>query len=119
MQMMASYKSLNINNTKIDGNNHHSKEEYVHSVRIAKGTLLYNIFKTEEIMVNSRHRYCISSPGIHTVSAVSDDGIIEGIEAKDKLFNIGVQWHPESLNDSNTDNLFGEFIEAAKKTYRL
>ena len=66
-------------------------------------------------MVNSRHSYAISSPGIHMVNAVSEDGIIEGIEAKDRRFQIGVQWYPESLNDENTNTLFGEFIEAAKR----
>lgn len=115
MQMMAAYKSENIHNVKIDGNNHRSEEKYAHKVRIARGTLLYNIFKLDEMMVNSRHSYCISSPGIHMVSAIAEDGIIEGIEARDKKFNIGLQWHPESLDDENSNNLFGEFIEAAKR----
>ena len=115
MQMMAAYQSDNIQNVKIDGNNHRSKEQYAHKIRIANGTLLYSILNKDEIMVNSRHSYAISSPGIHMVNAVSEDGIIEGIEAKDRRFQIGVQWHPESLDDENTNALFGEFIEAAKR----
>ena len=119
MQMMAAYQNDEVKNVKIENGSHRSDEKYAHSIKIARGTLLYNILKSDIIMVNSRHSYSISSPGIHMVSAISDDGVIEGIEARDKKFNIGVQWHPESLNDQNTDNLFGEFIEAAKRPYSL
>lgn len=118
MQMMAGYENSNYNNVRNESDIHHSKEDYVHKIKIAKGTLLYNILKLEEIMVNSRHRYHIANPGIHCVNAISEDGIIEGIEAKDKLFHLGVQWHPESLNDDNTDKIFDEFIECAKKKRR-
>ena len=119
MQMMASYKNDEVKNVKIENGNHRSKEQYAHKIRIAKGTLLYNILGLEEIMVNSRHSYSISSPGVHMVSAMSEDSIIEGIEARDKKFNIGVQWHPESLDDQNTSNLFDAFVEAAKRPYSL
>lgn len=118
MQMMAGYQNNKYNNVKNETDIHHSKEEYAHTLRILKDTLLYNILKEEEIMVNSRHRYHIANPGINEVNAVSEDGIIEGIENRDKLFHLGVQWHPENLNDENTNKIFDEFIESAKKVKR-
>ena len=118
MQMMAGYQNNKYNNVKNETDIHHSKEEYAHTLRILKDTLLYNILKEEEIMVNSRHRYHIESAGINEVNALSEDGIIEGIENRDKLFHLGVQWHPENLNDENTNKIFAEFIESAKKVKR-
>ena len=118
MQMMAGYQNNKYNNVKNETDIHHSKEEYAHTLRILKDTLLYNILKEEEIMVNSRHRYHIESAGINEVNALSEDGIIEGIENRDKLFHLGVQWHPENLNDLNTNKIFDEFIESAKKVKR-
>jgi putative glutamine amidotransferase len=118
MQMMAGYQNNKYNNVKNETDIHHSKEEYAHTLRILKDTLLYNILKEEEIMVNSRHRYHIANPGINEVNALSEDGIIEGIENRDKLFHLGVQWHPENLNDENTNKIFDEFIESAKKVKR-
>ena len=46
------------------------------------------------------------------ISAVSKDGIIEGIEDNSKKFFLGVQWHPESLKDSNSYNLIKYFINS-------
>ena len=118
MQLMAGFQNDKYNNVKNETDIHHSKEEYAHKLRILKNTLLYDILKTEEIEVNSRHRYHIANAGIHDINAYSEDGIIEGIENRDKLFHLGVQWHPENLNDENTNKIFDEFIESAKKVKR-
>lgn len=43
------------------------------------------------------------------------DGTIEGIEAEDRPFLIGVQWHPErTLDDPASRSLFHEFVKAAR-----
>ncbi len=98
--------------------NHKSKQEYVHSLKILKDTLLYNILKKEEILVNSRHNYHIDEASNFTISALSPDGIIEGIEDKNLDYHLGLQWHPESLNDDNTKKIFESFIESAKKYHK-
>lgn len=112
MQIMAGHNNSKYNNVKIVSDiNHHSKEEHAHKIKIFKNTLLYEILKEEEILVNSRHRYHIVNPGIHSISAYAPDGVIEAIENKDRLFQLGVQWHPENLNDIYSDRLFDSFIE--------
>ncbi len=90
--------------------NHNRKEEYVHKVRINKNSLLYKIINESTIIVNSRHNFAIKEPYFN-VNAVSDDLIIEGIEDPNKRFFLGLQWHPESLNDNNSYKIFKYFVD--------
>ena len=64
----------------------------------------------EEIDVNSIHRYKVKKVGNEfIVNMFSFDGIIEGIECKDKNhFVLGVQFHPELLEQYNV--IFERFI---------
>lgn len=117
MQIMRNHNTEYVPNIKNESNiTHQSKEDYVHEVNIIKNSRLYSILNKDNIIVNSRHNYHIANPGLKQIAAYANDGIIEAIEDRDKLFNIGVQWHPESMpiDDENSINLFGEFIESAK-----
>lgn len=96
----------------IDINNHKKKLCYVHEVRIKCNSKLYNIYKSNIIKVNSRHKSIIKGTVLR-VSAVSKEGFIEAIEDSSKKFFIGVQWHPESMikYDDRQNNLFKYFIK--------
>lgn len=114
MQLMAGFNS---NSTTVKNNsfiNHYSKEKHVHYIKIRHRSLLYKILMQDEIVVNSLHNYHINSAGINNVCAYSTDGIIEGIENPNKLFHLGVQWHPEGLDDINSYKIFDSFVENAK-----
>ena len=50
--------------------------------------------------------------------AWSDDNVIEAIEATDGPFAIGVQWHPERMNDDRQSKLFAAFVSAAAERNR-
>lgn len=65
------------------------------------------------LMVNSMHHQAIDilAPGL-VASALSEDGIIEGIEDATRRFFVGVQWHPEYLADNAP--LFTALANAAK-----
>lgn len=66
--------------------------------------------------VNSFHRQVVPAPPPGwRVSAWSDDGFVEAMEAE-AGFGIGVQYHPEWLTDAEPRylNLFSEFVAAAK-----
>ena len=71
--------------------------------------------KKKSIYVNSRHLYkldSVSEPLI--VSAKSTDDVIEAIEwIDDDHLIIGVQWHPEDMN--NMDDLYNFFISETLK----
>ena len=51
-----------------------------------------------------------------SIVGISNDGIIEAIEDKNKRFFIGVQWHPESMieYDSIQNKIFKKFINACQ-----
>lgn len=89
--------------------NHLSNDLYVHYININKNSLLYKILGKERILVNSRHKSAILFTNLD-ISARSDDGVIEAIENKKKKFFLGLEWHPESLNDENSKKIFDYFI---------
>ena len=65
----------------------------------------------------SFHHQAISrlGRGLRSV-AVADDGTIEAVEATDRPWLVGVQWHPERTpDDPATRRLFGAFVAAAQK----
>ena len=120
MQTLAMY-SVNLDKPKriikyIDGHwpiniTRDNNTIVVHKDYIEKDTIMYDILKKEEIMVNSLHHNTITEVGSNfKVSITSEDGLIEGIEyiGKDRLM-IGVQFHPEILPQFN--NIFKYFID--------
>ena len=68
----------------------------IHTVRLEHGTRLYRALHTDVLEVNSMHHQGVRrlSP-LLVASAYSPDGLIEGIEAPERSFMVGVQWHPE------------------------
>lgn len=83
--------------------NNHSGNE--HPVIISPGSLLYDLFKTDRLIVNSRHHQAAATVPEHVnITARSDDGIIECIEYKNTF---GVQWHPENLLDRMMPLFYG------------
>ncbi len=104
-------RCLERNNTTI---NHHQKgKKYVHKLNIVNGTILSSIINKNVIMVNSKHRFHVTKVNQFKVSAYSPDGLIEAIESPKHKFVLGVQWHPEAINDSNADKIFKRFIKEA------
>jgi putative glutamine amidotransferase len=58
------------------------------------------------------------APGLRVI-ARSPDGVVEAVESEDDRFLIGVQWHPELLED---DERFGKLFEAfvdSARAYRV
>lgn len=93
---------------------------YVHSVIIDKNSKLYSIIGEEKIWVNSRHSYHVPELDNTLICARSSDGLIEGVELKDKKFIIGVQWHPESnLEDEHSKKLFKSFFDNFKYSQKF
>lgn len=103
-------KTIKVNS--ISNINHNIlKDCYIHKININKG-ILFDILGKKEIEVNSRHNDTIVNNSAFKVEAISDDNIIEAISLNPLV--IGVQWHPEDLQDENSDKLFKYLIEKAK-----
>jgi putative glutamine amidotransferase len=88
---------------------------HTHRVNIERDSLLYQIFKKDELWINSRHHQAVKdvAPGYRS-TAVAKDGVIEGIEDASHKFVLGVQWHPEGNWDVDEDSqkLFRALVEA-------
>jgi putative glutamine amidotransferase len=89
-----------------------------HDITIERGTHLATILGgTRDLNVNSSHHQAIKGIGRgFRVTAKAPDGIVEGLEDPQHPFYLGVQWHPEDMgSEKSASNLFGAFIEAARK----
>ena len=100
---------------KREGSINHSQEEErnvaTHPVTVQKDSLLYNIYRDSgsplplegargRLSVNSFHHQAVDETGPRfRVIARSDDGIIEAMESTEYKSILGVQWHPECLDD--------------------
>ncbi len=115
MQIMANYKKElywnEKNNSFID---HILEDGTYHMVTLDKNSFLYSIVKCERFNVLSRHHYHALPNDYFDVSSVSDDNYIESIEMKNKKFVVGVQWHPETLEDEYSRNIFNKFIDVCR-----
>ena len=76
------------------------RSEPTHSVSVAADSTLSNIYKEEQLYVNSFHHQAVSEPGKRfRTTATSADGVIEAIESMEFKSILGVQWHPECMAD--------------------
>lgn len=88
-----------------------------HDVTVVPGTKLHEILGADICRVNSMHHQAADriAPGL-TVSAVSEDGIVEALEKPDHPFFLGVQWHPEHMSAKSKQQrkIFEAFVKACK-----
>lgn len=97
---------------------HRGKTSRDHFIIAQSNSWIEKELKYDTIWVNSRHHQAVGeiSPQFK-VAAYSPDSVIESIEIKDKSlhpFAIGVQWHPEGLNDSISYQIGKLFISSLK-----
>lgn len=82
-----------------------------HAIFIEQGTCLASIIGSKTILVNSFHHQAVGDLGINLkLAACAADGTIEAVEADDHPFFIGVQWHPECLQDTTSLRLFKALV---------
>lgn len=94
-----------------------------HKIEVKPGTLLAQISRVQLGFVNSAHHQGLDQIADElSVSAFSEDGVVEAIEYKDanKPFLLAVQWHPERMqipasNVAFSQNIRLAFMEALHK----
>lgn len=76
-------------------NHKNTEQSHAHSISIDRKSRLFRIVGRDTLTVNSTHHQAVKdvAPGFR-VSAISSDGIIEGLE-NDRYKVYGVQFHPE------------------------
>ena len=96
------------------------RSEIVHEARLTPGSLIAKIARGHRLGVNSTHHQAVARvAGPLKIAAVSNDGIIEGLElrpdtAKMLPFLLSVQFHPERLADRYPEHraIFQAFTRA-------
>jgi putative glutamine amidotransferase len=79
------------------------RSEVVHEVRLTPGSLVSKITGSQRLGVNSTHHQAVARVAAPLqATAVSDDGVIEGLELRPDAagwmpFLLSVQFHPERL----------------------
>ncbi|HAE88167.1 TPA: hypothetical protein DCG86_09120 [Candidatus Marinimicrobia bacterium] len=91
--------------------------EFYHHITVRKGSLLEEIFSETTLVVNSYHHQAMdpnyAGLGLDII-AWAPDGIPEAFSVQRRPFQLGVQWHPERIDDlQHRDLLFSAFIRAA------
>jgi putative glutamine amidotransferase len=92
------------------------RDYLAHPVQINETSRLALILGKTGVEVNSLHHQAIRQPAAAlTTTAYAPDGIIEAVELPDHPFGVGVQWHPEHLQDYEPMRaLFKAFVQAAQ-----
>lgn len=76
------------------------RSEPTHTVTVTRDTILASIYDAEEFAVNSFHHQAVDDPGCRLVAtAYAEDGTIEAVESSEHNPIMGVQWHPEWLDE--------------------
>lgn len=107
--------------TQRPGTGVHEQEGWggrIHDVRIEPGSRLDEIVRGQNLRLNSFHHQAIKELGQGLeITAVADDGVVEAVEARDRSWVLGVQWHPERHEATAPDSdpnrlLFAAFRQA-------
>jgi putative glutamine amidotransferase len=88
-----------------------------HSIVIEEESLLHQIIGATETEVNSAHHQAVErlAPGLR-VLARAPDGIVEAVQMTDREFFLGVQWHPERMEERPEQRrIFEAFVSACKR----
>jgi putative glutamine amidotransferase len=76
-----------------------------HDLTIEAPSRIASIFETRSMRINSRHHQAVTpetlAPGLRPVAWATDHGgtLIEGVESEQHRWVVGVQWHPERLEE--------------------
>jgi putative glutamine amidotransferase len=112
--------------SQIGGELHHNlsyeREDWTHMahpIRIAPDSQLRALLGVDTMTINSLHHQSVRSiaPGLRAV-AWAPDGVVEALEGSGDSFLIGVQCHPEALQDSADPRwraVFAAFVQSCAR----
>jgi putative glutamine amidotransferase len=85
-----------------------------HHVELDAGSLAARAAGEDRHAVKSHHHQAIDRPadGFAVTGRALEDGLVEAMEAPDRRFALGVQWHPEADEESR---LIAALVEEARR----
>jgi putative glutamine amidotransferase len=87
-----------------------------HEIEIEARSKLRDAYGARRVLVNSRHHQAVTPDRLArglTCTALSDDGFVEGMESPARRWVVGVQWHPERIEESQP-----RFAETSRKLWQ-
>ncbi len=93
-----------------------ARDQVLHEVCVEPNCMLASIIGAGNVGTNSFHHQALGRAGDGLViTSRAPDGIIESVEAPDKRWFVGVQWHPEEMTAGRADMmaLFQSFVDAS------
>ena len=110
----SNYQDLPSEGFRLHSNLGFKRNEISQWVNVEKDSLLFDIFQSEKLGVNSFHHQAVKNPADNlSVVARSEDGIIEAVSVENHPFAVAVQWHPEMMFDSDEQlKLVQAFVDA-------
>lgn len=92
-----------------------ARDQVLHDVCVEPNCKLASILGAGNVGTNSFHHQALGRIGDGLViTSRAPDGIIESVEAPDRRWFVGVQWHPEEMTAGRADMmaLFQSFVDA-------
>ena len=91
-----------------------ARNEATHTVALEAGSILAELYQTDRLFVNSFHHQAVADCGKRfKATAQAPDGIVEAMESREFKDIMGVQWHPEWLEEDGL-KLFAWLVRRAK-----
>jgi putative glutamine amidotransferase len=72
----------------------------------------------DTVQVNTIHHHQIADPGELEVTATAPGGVIEAVEPRGGWACVGVQWHPEKMDEPEQRGLFEQLVGEAARAHR-
>lgn len=94
---------------------HDKNDPISHTITLNEHTFLYDVFSKKSFKVTSTHHQSIHELGEgFVIAATAPDKIIEAICRTVPNWAVGVQWHPEMMDDHCQEShaLFSAFLKA-------
>jgi putative glutamine amidotransferase len=84
-----------------------------HQATLSDGSRLRSAFARATIAVNTIHHQQIADAGQLRVTALAPGGVIEAVEPNEDWPCVGVQWHPEKMDEPEQRVLFTQLVHDA------
>lgn len=84
-----------------------------HPVTLRPGSRIACALSAETVPVNTIHHHQIADPGELQVTATAPGDVIEAVEPRTGWACVGVQWHPEKMEEPEQRALFEQLVRDA------
>lgn len=93
-------QDISLNTDGIKHSQDAERSEATHTVSLLPSSILHDIYGTDTIYVNSFHHQAVDNAGKRfRITAKATDGVVEAIESSEFKPIMGVQWHPECMEE--------------------